>query len=257
MLELRSVSFAYRRAGFAIRGLSTSVSDGQFVSIAGPNGSGKTTLLRLLARAISPSSGEIVFQGKPLSEWDPRLYAQRVGYLPQETEVSLPMRAIDVVVSGRAPFLRRFEWESPEDYLRAEEALRRCDAFHLADTWLDEMSGGERKRVFLARVLAGSPDLVLLDEPFAALDLNHIQQLVGLLRDFVSKTGGTVIIVSHDLNWGGAFSDRMMVLSAGSIVADGPPAEVLRPEMLERYFQFRAQTVVVPESGRSWIVPKV
>jgi iron complex transport system ATP-binding protein len=167
------------------------------------------------------------------------------------------MRAIDVVVSGRAPFLRRFEWESPEDYVRAEEALRQCDAFHLADTWLDEMSGGERKRVFLARVLAGSPDLVLLDEPFAALDLNHIQQLVGRLRKFVSETGGTVIIVSHDLNWGGAFSDRMVVLSAGSVVADGPPAEVLRPEILERYFQFRAQTVVVPESGRRWIVPKL
>lgn len=227
------------------------------MSIAGPNGSGKTTLLRLIARAISPSSGEILFQGKRLSEWDPRLYAQRVGYLPQDTEVSLPMRAIDVVVSGRAPFLRRFEWESPEDYVRAEEALRRCDAFHLADTWLDEMSGGERKRVFLARVLAGSPDLVVLDEPFAALDLNHIQQVVGLLRKFVSETGGTVIIVSHDLNWGGAFSDRMVVLSAGSVVADGPPAEVLRPEILERYFQFRAQTVVVPESGRRWIVPKL
>lgn len=257
MLELRSLSFAYRRSGFAIRGLSTTVSAGQFVSIAGPNGSGKTTLLRLIARAISPTSGEIVFQQKPLSEWDPRQYAQRVGYLPQDTEASLPMRAIDVVVSGRAPFLRRFEWESPEDYVRAEEALRRCDAFHLADTWLDEMSGGERKRVFLARVLAGSPDLVLLDEPFAALDLNHIQQLVGLLRRFVSETGGTVIIVSHDLNWGGAFSDRMVVMSAGSIVADGPPAEVLQPEMLERYFQFHAQTVVVPESGRRWIVPKV
>jgi iron complex transport system ATP-binding protein len=257
VLELRSVSFAYRRSGFAIRELSTSFSDGQFVSIAGPNGSGKTTLLRLLAHAVSPTSGEIVLQGKPLREWDPRGYAQHVGYLPQETEVSLPMRAIDVVVSGRAPFLRRFEWESPEDYARAEEALRTCDAFHLADTWLDEMSGGERKRVFLARVLAGSPALVLLDEPFAALDLNHIQQLVGLLRNFVSETGGTVIIVSHDLNWGGAFSDRMVVLNAGTIVADGPPAEVLRPEILERYFQFHSQTVDVPGSGRRWIVPRV
>jgi cobalamin transport system ATP-binding protein len=257
VLDLRSVSFAYRRSGFAIRELSTSVPDGQLVSIAGPNGSGKTTLLRLLARAVSPTSGQIVFRGAPLSEWDPRVYAQRVGYLPQETEVSLRMRAIDVVVSGRAPFLRRFEWESPKDYGRAEEALRRCDAFHLAETWLDEMSGGERKRVFLARVLAGSPDLILLDEPFAALDLNHIQQLVGLLRDFVSQTGGTVIIVSHDLNWSGAFSDRMLILSSGSIVADGPPGNVLRPEILERYFQFRAQTVIVPESGRRWIVPKL
>lgn len=254
MLELRSVDFAYPRGSTSIRSVSVSFRAGEMVSIAGPNGSGKSTLLRLMARVIEPASGEILWNGKRLEDVDPREYARSVGYLPQEFDSGFPMRAIDVVLSGRAPFLRRFQWETAEDYNRAVEALREFDAMDLAERYLDEMSGGERKRVFLARVLTGLPELILLDEPFAALDLSHIQQLTELLRAYVSRTGGTVVFVSHDLNWSGAYADRMLVLSNGSIVADGPPAEVLDPALIERFFQFRAEAV--QRNGRRWIIPR-
>lgn len=257
MLELRSVEFRYPRDGFAVRGLTREFRAGELVAIAGPNGSGKSTLLRLLARVIAPASGDILFKGRALREWPPRDYAKLVGYLPQELDSGFPMRAIDVVISGRAPFLRRLQWESAEDYARAVEALRECDALPLAHRYLDEMSGGERKRVFLARVLAGTPELILLDEPFAALDLSHIQQLVALLRSFVTPTGRTVVFVSHDLNWSGAYADRMLVMNNGEIVADGEPAAVLTPEAVQKYFDFRAVAIEAGTPGRRWIVPRI
>jgi ABC-type cobalamin/Fe3+-siderophores transport system ATPase subunit len=254
-MELRSVSFSYPADAFAIQSVSASFSAGQLVAIAGPNGSGKSTLLRLMARVLDPSAGEIRFQQKSLEQWDPRGFARRVGYLPQELESGLPMRAAEVVLSARGPFLRRLEWESAADQARGEEALKRFDAFHLADRYLDQMSGGERKRVFLARVIAGEPELILLDEPFAALDLSHIQQLVGLLRSLVDQDGRTVVLVSHDLNWSGACADRMLIMSGGAVVADGLPAEMLRPELMERYFSFRAASMEA--GGRRWIVPRM
>lgn len=255
MLALDSVSFCYPGNTFAIRSLSISFPAGQVVAIAGPNGSGKSTLLRLLAGALSSSGGQIRFRGKSLTDWDPRQYAQRMGYLPQEIETGLPMRAGEVVLSARAPFLRRLEWESAEDEAGALAALKECDALHLADRYVDQMSGGERKRVFLARVLAGRPDLILLDEPFAALDLSHIQLLIALLRSQVGQGERTVILVSHDLNWSGACADRMLILSGGAIVADGPPAQILQPELMERYFSFQA--FALEAAGRRWILPRM
>lgn len=254
MLELRSVDFSYPRRSVSIRSVTASFRAGEMVSIAGPNGSGKSTLLRLMARVVAPGSGEILWKGKRLEDVDPREYARSVGYLPQDFDSGFPMRAIDAVLSARAPFLRRFQWETADDHGRAEEALREFDALELADRYLDEMSGGERKRVFLARVLSGSPELILLDEPFAALDLSHIQQLNEMLRAYVSRTGRTVIFVSHDLNWSGAYADRMLVLSEGSIVADGPPAKVLEPALIERFFRFRSEAL--ERDGRRWIVPR-
>ncbi len=169
MLRIENASFAYDGAD-AVRSVTLEVGgSGSLVALAGPNGSGKSTLLKMIARVLRPRSGEILFDGKKLSDWPARDYATKIGYLPQEIDATFPMRAIDVVVSGRAAYLGRFSWETSSDYAKAEEALDTCDASHLAGRFLDEMSGGERKRVFLARVLAGAPRLILLDEPFAAL----------------------------------------------------------------------------------------
>ncbi|HET8797150.1 MAG TPA: ABC transporter ATP-binding protein, partial [Thermoanaerobaculia bacterium] len=139
------------------------------------------------------------------------------------------------------------------DWDEARNALALCDASHLADRYLDEMSGGERKRVFLARVLAGTPRLILLDEPLAALDLSHVQQFSRLLRDIVDRTGCTVVFAAHDLNWAAAYSDRMLVMQRGSLALDAPPHDVLREDRIRTLFGFDAETVTV--NGRAWIVP--
>ena len=254
MLDVQHVSYAYGDVG-AVRDVSLRIGDRQLVALTGPNGSGKSTLLKIIARVYTPNSGEVSFQQKPLPLWPAKAYARCVGYLPQDPDPGFPMRAIDVVVSGRAPSLGRFAWETERDWEEATHALALCDAGHLADRYLDEMSGGERKRVFLARVLAGTPRLIVLDEPLAALDLSHVQQFSRLLRDIVDRTGCTVVFAAHDLNWAAAHSDRMLVMQNGTLALDAPPPEVMRPSVMRTFFGFEAETIA--RDGRTWIVPRV
>ncbi|MDQ3283426.1 MAG: ABC transporter ATP-binding protein [Acidobacteriota bacterium] len=253
MLEVRGASYAYADTP-AVHDVSVTFGERQLIALTGPNGSGKSTLLKLLARVYTPHSGTVLFEGKPLHDWPAKEYAKQVGYLPQEPDPAFPMRAIDVVVSGRAPYLARFAWESERDWEEAQRALTLCDAAHLADRYLDEMSGGERKRVFLARVLAGTPRLILLDEPLAALDLSHVQQFSLLLREVVDRTGCTVVFAAHDLNWAAAHSDRMLVMQHGKLALDAPPHEVMMPDVMRDLFGFAAETIT--SAGRTWIVPR-
>lgn len=255
MLALEGVAYGYEGARQAVHGVSCRIGARELVALAGPNGSGKSTLLKLAARVLAPHAGNITFENKPLADWNGKEYARRVGYLPQDPDPTFPMRAIEVVVSGRAPFLGRFSWESASDYEAAEEALALCDATPLAQRYLDEMSGGERKRVFLARVLAGRPQMILLDEPLSALDVSHVQQFSALLRDVVDRTGATVVFASHDLNWAAAYSDRMLVMQRGALALDAAPSEVMRPERMRELFGFEG--VAVQAGGRQWIVPNV
>ena len=144
---------------------------------------------------------------------------------------------------------------SGQDWAEAERALAVCDATQLAERSLDEMSGGEKKRVFLARVLAGSARLILLDEPLAALDLAHVQQFSALLRDVVDRTGSSVVFASHDLNWAAAYSDRIVVMQSGRIALDATPAEVMQPGVMREHFGLEVDAVTA--GGRSWVVPRV
>jgi len=250
MLAIRGVSYAYDGA-LAVRDLTADFQKTQLVALTGPNGSGKSTLLKMLARVLAPDAGTIDFEDRDLTAWRPKEYARRVGYLPQDPDPTFPMRAFDVVLSGRAPFLGRFEWESDADREEAHRALAQCDAADLTDRYLDEMSGGERKRVFLARVLAGHPKLILLDEPLASLDVSHMQQFSRLLRDIVGRTETTVIYATHDLNWAAAYSDRMLVMQRGSLALDAPPAELMRPDVVRDLFGFDARVV------DGWLVPRL
>ncbi|HUP66480.1 MAG TPA: ABC transporter ATP-binding protein [Thermoanaerobaculia bacterium] len=254
-IELHSVTYRYPGApSVAVDGVSFRIAKPELIAICGANGSGKSTLMKLLSRVLEPSDGTIVMEGREIGAWDPRDYARKVGYLPQETDPLVPMRAIDAVITGRAPYLGRFSWESPQDIELARLALARCDASGLADRHLDEMSGGERKRVHLARVLAGQPQAILLDEPLAALDLAHAQQLARLLRVLVEEEKRTVILISHDLNWSAAIADRMLVLREARLTADGSPSAILTPELIHANFGLEAD--VIERNGRRWVLPR-
>jgi iron complex transport system ATP-binding protein len=254
MLALRDLSFSYEGAD-AVDHVTASFDRTQLIALTGPNGSGKSTLLKLVARVLAPHGGEITFDDKRLRDWPAKEYAKQVGYLPQDPDPTFSMRAIDVVVSGRAPFLGRFAWERDTDYDEAARALALCDAAHLGGRYLDEMSGGERKRIFLARVLAARPRLILLDEPLASLDISHVQQFSALLREIVDRTGVTVLYATHDLNWAAAYSDRMLVMQRGALARDAAPSEVMQPDVVRELFGFDAEAVTL--NGRPWLVPRV
>jgi iron complex transport system ATP-binding protein len=254
MLELCNVFFSYAQAG-AVDDVTASFDAKQLIALTGPNGSGKSTLLKLVARVLAPHAGEIALDGRRLRDWSAKDYAKQVAYLPQDPDPAFSMRALDVVVSGRAPFLGRFAWESDGDYDEAARALALCDAADLAGRYLDEMSGGERKRVCLARVLAARPRLILLDEPLSSLDVSHVQQFSALLRDIVDRTGVTVIYATHDLNWAAAYSDRMLVMQQGKLARDATPDEVMQPDVIRELFGFDADAVRA--GGRAWLVPRV
>jgi iron complex transport system ATP-binding protein len=256
MLETQALHFTYPNGKVAVKDVDVSFDRGELVAILGPNGSGKSTLLKMLARVKSPSRGSVSLDARTSKEWSPREYARNVAYLPQEVDSPFAARAIDVVLSGRAPFLTPFRWESENDVSRAEEALRFADAWHLAERFTGEMSGGERKRVYLARVLARDPQYLLLDEPFASLDVHHVQEVLVMLRRLVSEQRKGIIFVSHDFNWAAAYADRVIVLSEGTIVADGAPREVLTPATLQQIFQLGVE-VVSSSAGVPWIVPRI
>lgn len=253
MISVTGIRYSYGTR-LALDGVSLEFRAGELTAVLGPNGSGKSTLLKTVARVVAPSDGGITLDGRGVAHWGAKAYARRVGFLPQELDVPFPMRAFDVVLSGRSAHLGRWEWERSEDIARAEAALVECDALELRDRLMFEMSGGERKRVLLARVLAGDPEVVLLDEPLASLDVSHMQQLTKLMQR-LTRRGRCVVFVSHDFNWAAACADRVVVMSRGKVAADGEVGAVLTEEVMREQFGFDCE-VLRGAAGRPWIVPR-
>jgi iron complex transport system ATP-binding protein len=237
---LRAVSFAYpepdggRRE--VLRGVDLALRPGELVALIGPNGSGKTTLLRLLTGQLRPDAGVAQFEGRSLMEWSRDALARRVAVLPQHLELPAGFRVTELVEMGRAPHARSLFGSTADDERAVRRALVDADALELADRHADQLSGGERQRVLVAMALAQEPELLLLDEPTLHLDLAHQVALLSAIRRLRAQRGLTVLAVLHDLNLAAAFAPRVVVLAEGRVAADGPPAEVLSPALVERVF---------------------
>lgn len=226
---------------------------GEVVALVGPNGSGKTTLLHILSGDLDPIAGTIEVDGAPLSTWTHAELAMRRAVLPQQVAVTFPFLVEDVVRMGRAPWAGTPVEE--DDDVEVAEALRRTDVAHLADRRFPSLSGGERARAALARVLAQRAQLVLLDEPTAALDVHHQELVLRTARE-LATAGCGVIIVLHDLGLAGAYADRIIILESGRIVAEGTPAEVLRPELLTRVYHHEIEVIARPGTGELLVLPR-
>lgn len=208
--------------------LSLSIGAGELVGLIGPNGAGKSTLLKAVA-ALLPHQGEIALFGN--ATIDARERARRLAYLPQGGQVHWPLAAREVVALGRLPHRGAFAPASARDAAAVERALARTSVVDFAARRIDTLSGGERGRVLLARAIAGEPELLLADEPTAALDPRHQLHIMGLLADLAHQ-GMAVIAVLHDLALAARCCPRLVLLDRGRIVADGPPDAVLTPQRL-------------------------
>lgn len=242
-LAARALAVAWPSVGEALHKVSLELHAGEFCALVGPNGAGKSTLLRALAGLVAPASGQVLLDGAPLAKLHLAERARRIGFLPQEVSPAFGFRVDEAVALG-ARVARSARWHEPGigPELRAAvaRALAVVDAGPLAARRLDELSGGERRRVLIAGVLAQQPRWLLLDEPAAMLDIHHQAALFRLLRGLAAEGLG-VLCSAHDLNLAARFSTRMVLLDRGTLTADGPPDRVLRSPALARAFdsQFR------------------
>ncbi|WP_334174272.1 ABC transporter ATP-binding protein [Pseudoxanthobacter sp.] len=209
-----------------LSGVSLALEPGAFVGLIGPNGAGKSTLLRTLAGLEAPVQGSIAYDGAAAQTIGRRERARRLSFLAQGGEVHWRMTVADVVALGRLPHQRGFSGPSPADAAAVAAALAAADIGHLAHRTMDALSGGERMRVRFARALAVEADALLADEPTAALDPGHQIEIMERLAA-ESRKGRTVVAVSHDLTLAARFCDRLVIMAAGRIVADGAPQAVL------------------------------
>jgi iron complex transport system ATP-binding protein len=236
LLQARDLRFGYTAAKSVIGGISLSIASGSVSAIIGANGCGKSTLIRLLAGILAPASGQIEFEGAPLKSIDARVLAQKVAYVPQTTSNTFPFTALEVVLTGRSPYLRRLQFERPIDVAKARAAMAQLSIEHLEHRPMTQLSGGERQLVSLARAIAQEPLCLLLDEPSASLDLKHraaIMRQVAAERD---RTGRSALIVTHDLMLIDE-CDAVVALRQGRIAASGSPADVLNRGVLGDIYQ--------------------
>lgn len=239
-IEARGLSAAYGST-VALDRLEASVGAGEILVLLGENGSGKSTFLKLVARILEPTGGELLLDGRPLHDLPRRETARRVAYVPQSVDLVFPIRCLDLVLQGRAPYGRGFAADSADDRRRALEAMRACDVEALALRDASALSGGEKRRVFLARALAQEAGIWLLDEPTAGLDPRHRLQFLETLLKVHRERGTTVLFVTHDIDFAAELSDRVLLLARGRALAQGTPAEVLTPAHLEEAFGVRFQ----------------
>ena len=238
ILEARSIAVRYRRnSPLALDGVSCQVGESELVAVVGPNGSGKSTLVRALLGLLPVERGSVLVEGRPVSQWPRRMLARILGVVGQQEEAVFPLSVADTVMLGRYAYLGPLEAPGSRDRAAVQKALEQCDIVGLAERQVDSLSGGEWKRVRVARALAQEPRALVLDEPTASLDVRHEMELFELVAQLVA--GGLAgLVITHHLNLAARFAHRMLLLDRGAVVAVGSPTEVLKPDILSRVFQW-------------------
>lgn len=235
--------------------LSVQIPRGAITTIIGPNGCGKSTLLRALCRLIEPRAGQVVFDGRALSGFGRRELARRVGFLPQASTVPPGISVRELVSRGRFPYQGFLRQWSREDEDAVDRALAETGLTGNADRLVEQLSGGQRQRVWIALVLAQDTEVLMLDEPTTYLDIAHQLEVLELCRRLNTELGKSLVMVLHDLNLAARYSNRLIAMKDGRIVAEGAPSELLTPQRIEEVFGMRARVIADPVTGSPLVVP--
>jgi iron complex transport system ATP-binding protein len=250
-LVVEHASYAYdpeRRdaPNFSLEPVSFQARRGELLMIVGPNASGKTTLLRLLSGVLRPLAGRVELDGAEVARLDPRTRAQRIAMVQQESPLVFPVRAAEYVLQGRYPYSRRLHFPKEEDQELAMRALEQVGGAHLAERWMQELSGGEKQRVVLARALAQQPLLFLLDEPTLHLDIGGQVELLKQLAALAADGHATIVVVTHDLGLAAEFADQVVLMQRGRALGVGSPADVLQEAVLRDVFEAPLRVEIGP-----------
>ncbi len=251
-LRARGVSVERGAGRRVLDGVDLDVITGEILALVGPNGAGKSTLLAALTGELETVSGTVELDGLPIADRTPVDMARRRAVLPQNHLVGFPFTAREVVTMGRSPWARTPRQDHDEAAISA--AMAATDVEHLAARPFPALSGGERARVALARVLAQDTHTLLLDEPTAALDLGHQEQVLHLARTRAAD-GAAVVVVLHDLGVAAAYADRVAILRSGRLIAAGPPREVLTTELLTDVYAHPVEVLDHPVTGAQLVLP--
>lgn len=239
----------------AIADLDLEVERHTVTALVGPNGSGKSTLLRALGRLVRPSLGSVLLDGRDIAHLPTREVARRLGVLPQGPTAPGGITVAELVEQGRYPHAGPLRMLRRQDHDAITEALEVTAMAPFADRSVDSLSGGERQRAWIALTLAQSAPVLLLDEPTTFLDVRFQLEVMELVRCLNRDAGLTVVMALHDLQHAARYADRMIALSSGRVVADGPPSQVLTTVLLERVFGVKANIVTDPASGLPVAIP--
>jgi iron complex transport system ATP-binding protein len=246
IIQAQELTVRYRGGGApALVGVSCRLDQRQLLAVVGPNGGGKTTLLRAVLGMVPLDQGSVRIADRAIAEWSRRDLAQVIGVVAQREEMMYPLRVEETVLLGRYARLGPLAPTRDADHAAVETALRRCDVWDLRRRRTDTLSGGEWQRVRVARALAQEPRALLLDEPTAALDIRHEMEIFELVRQLVHE-GMAALVITHHINLAARYATSMLLLSKGAVAAEGPPAEVLRREVLEPVFEW-------PVTVKDWL----
>ena len=267
-LTVEHVSFGYdsgydsREAGspgdtrsFSLRDVSVTIQRGSLTGLLGPNGCGKTTLLKLMGGVLSPQQGTIALDGRAIAGISRRELARHVASVPQETHPAFDYSVLEMVLMGRHPHLGAFQLEGPADIAIAHDSLSATGTAHLADRPYMTLSGGEKQRVVIASALAQTPDVLLLDEPTASLDLAYQLEVASLLDRLNHDRGVTMVLATHDLNLAASLCDSLVLVRSGRVLAQGPTGEVLTGAMVQQLYDVEADVQFHEPSGHLTVVP--
>jgi iron complex transport system ATP-binding protein len=260
MLLASELSYGYSSGrrnvrSFTLDHVSITVERGSLTGLLGPNGCGKTTLLNLLSGVLQPEHGHVSLNGAPLAGRTRRDIARHLAVVPQETHPAFDYTVMEMVLMGRHPHLGAFELEGPRDLALAGDALAATGTEHLAGRAYMTLSGGEKQRVVIASALTQSPEVLLLDEPTASLDLGYQLEVAALLRRLNLERGVTMVLATHDLNLAASLCDRLILMRDGRVVAQGPTRDVLTAASIRRIYDVEADVGFHGAAGHVTVTP--
>ncbi|AFI26937.1 petrobactin ABC transporter ATP-binding protein YclP [Bacillus stercoris] len=233
MVEVKNVSKQYG-GKVVLEETSVTIQKGKITSFIGPNGAGKSTLLSIMSRLIKKDSGEIYIDGQEIGSCDSKELAKKMSILKQANQINIRLTIKDLVSFGRFPYSQGRLTE--EDWVHINQALSYMKLEDIQDKYLDQLSGGQCQRAFIAMVIAQDTDYIFLDEPLNNLDMKHSVEIMKLLKRLVKELGKTIVIVIHDINFASVYSDYIVALKNGRIVKEGPPEEIIETSVLEEIY---------------------
>lgn len=253
-VSIKNLNFSYGDQP-VLKHVHLSLQKGLFYSIIGPNGSGKTTLLKNLQKIIKPESSCIYLNGEDIRSVSVKDLSKRIATVPQETHMDFDFTVLDMVLMGRAPYLKRFESEGAHDLELAKSAMLITDTWKFKDKSIRNLSGGELQRAIVSRAMVQDTDILLLDEPVSHLDMHHQISILRTVAGFCKSKGITVLAVLHDINLASEFSDTIILMNRGEIVSVGAPDQVVNDGSMRSLFDMECLVISNPISGKPHVIP--